>query len=584
MAGTWTALANQPSFNAGTMLLLTDGSVLCQDSGTKHWWKLTPNYNGNYAYGTWSQLADGPNAPLYYASAVLRDGRVFMAGGEYNAGNPVELNAAEIYDPWSDTWTSISTPTGWANIGDAPSVVFPDGRVMIGSINDTRCAIYDPVANTWTAAANKGSRSAEETWTLLPDGTVLTVDCTAHPKTEKYVIAADSWVSAGSTPADLVEASSIEIGPAVLQPDGRVVAIGATGKTAVYTMPPVANQPGVWTQGPQFPNVDNQTLAAKDTPACLLPSGKVLCAAGPVDGKSGDYLGPTYFFEYDSGGNLTRVSDPANGTGPPYLSRMLLLPTGQVLLSASTKVLCLYTPDGAPDNAWRPQITTVSADFDSQGNTVLRPGGGGRLCGLQINGLSQAVSYGDDAQMATNYPIVRLLYGVPTEQTVYLHTGRFSTLGVQTGTLIEQCFFGVPNNVPMGYARIQVVANGIASSTYPVVVSDKNQKETKPEVKENKEKDHEDGHPQLETGDPAWLQAVRTIAQRTDEIAAEMQRRSFIREGERPELGGLAIEESDQGERASGSGTPRTSAGTPGGQHGPGSGFPPSSGKRKRRG
>ena len=62
-------------------------------------WKLTRDINGNYVNGTWSALADGPNAPLYFASAVLRDGRVFVAGGEYNNGVTAELLAAEIYNP-----------------------------------------------------------------------------------------------------------------------------------------------------------------------------------------------------------------------------------------------------------------------------------------------------------------------------------------------------------------------------------------------------------------------------------------------------------------------------------------------------
>ena len=79
MAGTWQTLINQPTFGAGTMLLLTDGSVLCHDesnNGTSHWHALSPDSTGDYRNGTWRQLADGPNAPLYFACSVLADGRV----------------------------------------------------------------------------------------------------------------------------------------------------------------------------------------------------------------------------------------------------------------------------------------------------------------------------------------------------------------------------------------------------------------------------------------------------------------------------------------------------------------------------
>ena len=86
MPGTWSPLNNQPTFGVGTMLLLTDGTVMAQNSFSPHWWRLTPDITGSYVNGTWSQLADGPNGPLYYASAVLRDGRVFVAGGEDNSG------------------------------------------------------------------------------------------------------------------------------------------------------------------------------------------------------------------------------------------------------------------------------------------------------------------------------------------------------------------------------------------------------------------------------------------------------------------------------------------------------------------
>ena len=545
MPGTWGPLTHQPSFGAGTMLLLTDGTVMCQDSGTNHWWKLTPDINGNYVNGTWSALANGPNAPLYFASAVLRDGRVFVAGGEYNNGTQAELLAAEIYNPVTNAWTALTTPPGWTAIGDASSCIFPDGRVMLGYIFDHRCAIYDPVANTWAAAANKNNTSSsEETWTLLPDQTILTVNCPGHPATQKYVIAANQWVNCGNTPFDLVEAASIEIGPAVLLPDGRAFAVGATNHTALYTMPPNSNQAGTWVNGPTFPlptGVAN--LGAKDAPGCLLPNGLVLCIAGPVDGVSGSYLSPTYFFEFNPSSNtLSAITNPPTNGGPPYVGRFILLPTGQVLFANGSSNIQVYTPAGTPDPMWKPNITSVS--------TSLLRGGTYTLYGRQINGLSQAVAYGDDATMATNYPIVRLR-STATGHVFYCRTFNHSTLNVNTGTVIHHTQFVVPAGAELGATDITVVANGIASDPVhvTVVLAKKLEiKELKLEIKEFKEfKEIE--FPQAAPGagtsgiDPDLLAVVQRLAERADQAAAEGEKgmQPFIQEQERPEVGEAAI-------------------------------------------
>src|SRR4029078_2207001 len=85
----WTTAAGSP--NASTCLLLTDVSVICQEGEEAHSWRgLTPDQNGSYATGSWTSIASFPNiyGPLYYASAVLADGRVIVIGGEYNTGTP----------------------------------------------------------------------------------------------------------------------------------------------------------------------------------------------------------------------------------------------------------------------------------------------------------------------------------------------------------------------------------------------------------------------------------------------------------------------------------------------------------------
>lgn len=459
MPGTWTPLVNQPPFAASTMLLLTDGSVLCQESGGKRWWRLSPDQHGSYTNGTWSPQADMLNSRLYYASAVLNDGRVFVAGGEYSdAGG--DTNKAEIFNPVIDQWTALAAPAGWNNIGDAPCAVLPDGRLLLGSIGDQRTAIFDPSTNSWSAGPNKDDASSEETWTLLPDETVLTAECSRHPKTEKYVAAANQWVSAGSTPVDLVQASSIEIGPALLLPDGRVFAAGASGHTAIYTPPNIANQPGTWTAGPDFPLDSNGNLMdAKDAPGCLMPNGHVLCTAGPA-GQGGSFPAPMQFFEFD-GSSLQTITNPPNSSGPPFVGRMLLIPTGQVLFAAGSNQLFAYTPAGHHDPAWAPHITSCP--------TTIEAGHSYTLHGRQLNGLSQAVSFGDDATAATNYPLVRI-HNRATGKVYFCRTFNHSTMGVATGTSIQSTTFKVPFGAAVGHSELVVIANGIPSNAWAVNV------------------------------------------------------------------------------------------------------------------
>jgi hypothetical protein len=476
----WTPLTSQPAVSLDTMLLLTDGSILCHENGSANWHKLIPDANGNYVNGTWQSLQpmpanapanqNGPtNAPLYFASAVLNDGRVFVAGGEYNGGQNVDLLAVEIYNPFTDSWSTVPNPPGWTKIGDAPTCVLPDGRVLLGNINAVDTTIYDPSSNTWSAGGNKHDTSSEETWTLLPDQTVLVPEVTNHPQCEKYVISAGQWINDTSIPAaaDLVlnVPVSIEIGPAILLPNGKVFAAGATGHTAIYTPGASATTPGAWVAGPDFPRDSNGNLMrAFDAPASLLPNGNVLCVAGPVitSGTESGWAGqPTNFFEFD-GVNLTQVNGPPNAASlVTYNCRFLLLPTGQVLLSTCTNNIQVYGPDGVADASSKPTIANCP--------TQLAPGGKYSLCGTQLNGRSQAVCYGDDAQMATNYPLVRIR-NLASNHLIYCPTHNHSTMAVATGSTIQSTKFDVPPASEAGPSELVVVANGIPSDPLPVVV------------------------------------------------------------------------------------------------------------------
>jgi hypothetical protein len=465
--GAWHPVT-MPQFLPVTGILLTDGTVMFSDSlDPARWWRLTPDLHGSYINGTWSQMAQFPSGylPTYFASGVLRDGRVIVVGGEFNENAQQETTRGAIYDPAANVWTPVEPPSpidSWyLSVGDAPSVVLADGTFMIGSIYGQQDALFDERTLTWTmlgaqganAGNGKADANAEEGWTLLPNGKVLTLDVgQGNPtqNTELFDPATGMWTSAGNTPVPIADTASDEIGPSILRPDGSVFAIGATGNTAVY------DATGHWSTGPTFPSVGGVQLVVADGPAALLPNGNVLTAAAP-----GAYAPGVELFEFD-GTHLFEVSGTPNSMyEPSFALFFLVLPTGEVLEADGSQDVEVYTETGAPDPAWAPTITEAPSTV-ARGTTY-------ELKGTQFNGLSQGAAYGDDYQPATNYPLVR----ITNDQSGHVFYGRthdHSTMGVATGSAIVSTLFEASAATETGASHLVVVANGIPSAPVAVTI------------------------------------------------------------------------------------------------------------------
>jgi hypothetical protein len=445
-------LVNQPPDGTLIGFLLTDGTVMFQGGGESDWWKLTPDNSGSYVKGTWKQMASLPSGyqPYAFASAVLADGRLLIEGGEYNFDEFAFTDLGAIYDPVKNTWTMVKPPKNWGFIGDSPSSVLPDGRYLLGRKFDKRVAALDPKTLQWTelGSTGKNDENAEEGWTLMPDGTILTVDVKGNPDSESYDSTAQKWTTLGNTPVNLQGPPEVgcipygknkeycppgEIGPAILRPDGSVYATGAlhqgdsTGHTAIYSA-------GTWTAGPDFPNGDQ----AGDSFAALLPNGKVL-----VEGDSGT------LYEFD-GKNLTpEVSAGGN---------LLVLPTGQIIVGGSE----VYTSKGKYSASWAPTITQSPSSV-TRGTTY-------QITGTQFNGLSQANAFGDEFETATNYPLVRITNN-SSHHVFYAKTHDHSTMGVATGSTPVSTNFDVPAKMETGASTLVVVANGIPSKAVGITVN-----------------------------------------------------------------------------------------------------------------
>jgi hypothetical protein len=455
-AGSWTALTNLAPDYIGTMMLLSDGTVMAQDNAPGYWnrwYRLTPNSVGSYANGTWSILAPMNLPRLYFASNVLPDGRVLVLGGEYSGSGGTEnwTNTGEIYNPVSNNWTNIAN-FPQTQFGDDPTQLLSDGRVLAGYRNAGYTYIYDPATNSWTLTGNKlrEDPSDAETWVKLPDDSILSYDVWTEGQggtnhAQRYIPSTGSWVDAGNVPTDLSGGSAFgfALGGAGRLPDGRIWYLGANSHTAFYN--PSTN---TWGAGPSIPNNGSgQVQGADEAPMAMLPDGKVLLA---VDQPL--HHGPTNVYEFDPNNNsFTNVTPNISGLstgGGCYTDRMLMLPNGQVLFTTGGQRLAVYTPAGSPSPSWQGAVDNIRGF----GNTLL-------LSGRQLNGISQGASFGDDAEMDTNYPLVQ--YHVPGSPYVsYARTAHWSSTGVGNGP--ENVEFTVPTR---GIYELNAVANGIPSPT-----------------------------------------------------------------------------------------------------------------------
>jgi hypothetical protein len=448
-AGTWTALNNGPPVGVNNCMLLSDGTVLGMNAAGQCV-KLTPNINGSYINGTWTTLATMNYSRLFFASQMLTNGNIFVAGGEYGTGN----TNAEIYSPLSNTWTMApNTPGGIDNFLDAISEILPNGNVLVAPVGPSTYGgtlIWNAASSTWTAGPQlyRGDDQDEASWVLLADSSILTIDPYGQ-NSERYIPSLNQWVNDGNVPVVMYGYGG-ELGAGFLLPNGNAFFIGGTNNTAIYT-PTGTTSPGTWTAGPVIPN----NLAAVDAPAAMMSDGNILCCLGP----DGGYDGPSSFYEYNYlSKTFTLVSAPGGGStyngSAPFGTSMLDLPDGTVLFvgGQNSGSLYIYAPTGTPLAAGQPAINSITQNLN----------GSYLLTGTNLNGLSQGAAYGDDEQMNSNYPLVRMTNSV-TGDVYYARTYDWSSTGVMTGAKVVTTEFSLPANLPAGIYSLVVVANGNSS-------------------------------------------------------------------------------------------------------------------------
>ncbi|MBV8846850.1 MAG: hypothetical protein JO307_28915, partial [Bryobacterales bacterium] len=251
-------------------------------------------------------------------------------------------------------------------LGDDPSILLPEGKILVGSLINRNAYVYTIATNSWEPTGMKvyPDQSDEEGWAKLGNGTVLNYDLfesilTGGSYAEIYNPVTGAWSSIspsdGSSAGTIPQLSSpsvgYELGPVLRLQDGRMIVIGATQHTGLYT--PKTN---TWTAGPDIMGLLNGVstpFGADDAPGAVLPDGTVMFAAdaGPA---LGTFSPPTQLFYFDPPSNTISpvfppIPDSKLSSMPAYPTRMLVLPTGQVLFSDASAQIWPYPPQGQAD-------------------------------------------------------------------------------------------------------------------------------------------------------------------------------------------------------------------------------------------
>lgn len=212
--------------------------------------------------GAWIPIGTMGTPRNGHAAVRLLDGRVLVVSG---SGGDADPTTAELYDPMSGTWSATGTMLN-PQFGLPPTLLL-DGRVLVGDVVDGNngksdvygSELYDPATGRWSATGElSGNWGAPAV--VLPDGRVLANESVYDP-------AGGTWTATGKK--NIARWFTV----AALLSDGKVLVAGgyvdvaehATDSAEVYD-PATAS----WTE------IANMQAPHSGGMTTLLPDGNVL--------------------------------------------------------------------------------------------------------------------------------------------------------------------------------------------------------------------------------------------------------------------------------------------------------------------
>jgi hypothetical protein len=442
----------------------------------------------------------GPVSSCYGAvpSILLPGGKKVLAGNLFNF-------STNIYSIDTDSWAK-GTNKHWTDPSDEESwAKFPDEKVLTYDVSVSNyfatngnpalggyAELYDPANMTWTdVSTGDGSANGflpflssdalgSELGAMirLQDGKMLQIGGNQH--NGLYDVSTNTWSAGPDTKADLTGPGGTitnanfgsDDAPAAILPNGHVITVADAGPnpitltgtatigsyTLTFTPPATAAglQVGWPATGTGFPNT---SIASVDSSSQVTLNDPATSTSATLT-FGGTFSSPAMLFEYDpKGATVTPIPSPTGSilsNGAAYTNRMLILPTGELLLNDSTN-LFVYTPTG-----------TAAANLIPVVDTVTYSGAGVfKLSGKKLNGQSAGSNYGDDVSTDENFPIVRLVNA--KGDVFYCTTSNWSSTRVGDGPVDVN--FTLDPKITIGDYSLYESGAGLTSAAFPITIT-----------------------------------------------------------------------------------------------------------------
>jgi hypothetical protein len=268
--------------------------------------------------------------------AALADGRILVVGGHDNANNILGSDQAALFDPITESWTSVPHMSyrRWYPTATA----LTDGRILVTS-GATTCfdciadipEIYDPASNSWTQLGSAQLAFPYYPFIfLLPDGRILNAGAGEQPAvTSTLDLLNQQWTT--------LDPTVVDGGSAAMFLPGKIIKSGTAATTDISNLPTAATTYILDTTqaAPKWRQTPSMAFPRAYHTLTMLPDGKVLATSGGVTTEGKDVSTAVFEAELWTPASETWKTMAAMQAPRLYHSTALLLPDGRVVVAGS---------------------------------------------------------------------------------------------------------------------------------------------------------------------------------------------------------------------------------------------------------